>query len=192
MKVVIFTFDSAPKERKNNVKLLKQQLENMESVEVEVFTGGDSTCVNFVEMCKKYNGEDIVMIEDDIELSDTFEQDVSDFIENYETSKYKASEKIVNFHWIAVPPRKYTTYKDYKVYELQGIRYGNNQCVYLPKYALETVLNSYQKVFKQYPYYVNINDHASIIARIFKNDTFLVPSFRPVTHLDFKSKYKFV
>lgn len=186
MKVVIFTYDEAPKERKDNVKLLKSQLEKMKSFEVEVFSGGTSTPENLRAMCELYQDQDIIMIEDDIKLSDTFEEDVTDFIQGYKNGSVKASDKIINFFWKTYPKR-HTTYKGYNVYEVLGSRWSYNQCCYLPAYAVNLILSSYEKVCKTYPIHVKANHHASLMAMCFKRETFLVPELDVVTHLGFKS-----
>lgn len=186
MKVVIFTFSEAPQERKDNVELLKSQLEKMKSFEVEVFSGGTSTPENLRTLCELYQGQDILIIEDDVKLSDTFEEDVTGFIQGYKNGDVKASDKIINF-FLKIHLKRHTTYKGYNVNEVPGIRWGFNPCFYLPAYAVDLILNSLERVCETYPIHVKANDHASLMARCFKRETFLVPELDAVTHLGFRS-----
>lgn len=185
MKIVIFTFKDAPKERQKNVKSLKSKLNKAiqdSGIDLEVctFVGGNKTSENLISLCSLYKDEDILMIEDDIELSEHFLENVRKVIE-------KNPDRIINFHYNfkTKGPELYSE-DDLRVFEERGSNYAFNQCVYLPSKILQKILDSKQ-LFKAYYAYAKENRHAYIMARIFEKDTFLVVRPSLVRHMEFKS-----
>lgn len=185
MKIVIFTFKDAPKERQKNVKSLKTKLNKAiqdSGIDLEVctFVGGNKTSENLISLCSLYKDEDILMLEDDIELSEHFLENVRKIIEQY-------PNRIINFHY-NFDTRGHELYSDdsLKVFEERGSNYAFNQCVYLPSKILQKILDSKQ-LFKTYYAYSKENRHAYIMARIFEKDTFLVVRPSLVKHKEFKS-----
>ena len=187
MKIVIFTFKDAPKERQKNVKSLKTKLNKAIrdsgidlDIEVCTFVGGNKTSENLISLCSLYKDEDILMLEDDIELSEHFLENIRKVIEQY-------PDKIINFHYNfdTKGPELYSD-GNLKVYEERGSNYAFNQCVYLPSKILQKILDSKQ-LFKAYYAYAKENRHAYIMARIFEKDTFLVVRPSLVRHMEFKS-----
>ena len=187
MKIVIFTFKGAPEERQKNVESLKSKLnkailDSETDIEVCTFVGSNKTCENLISLCSLYKDEDILMLEDDIELSEHFLENVRKVIE-------KNPDKIINFHYNfkTKGPELYSE-DDLKVYEEKGSNYAFNQCVYLPSKILQKILDSKQ-LFKAYYAYAKENRHAYIMARIFEKDngTFLVVRPSLVRHKEFKS-----
>lgn len=185
MKIVIFTFKDAPKERRKNVKSLKTKLnkaiqDSWADIEVCTFVGSNKTSENLISLCSLYKEEDILMLEDDIELSEHFLENIRKVIE-------KNSDKIINFHYNfdTKGPELYSE-DDLRVYEERGSNYAFNQCVYLPSKILQKILDSKQ-LFKAYYAYAKENRHAYIMARIFEKDTFLVVRPSLVRHKEFKS-----
>ena len=185
MKIVIFTFKDAPKERQKNVKSLKTKLNKAiqdSGIDIEVctFVGGNKTSENLISLCSLYKDEDILMLEDDIELSEHFLENIRKVIEQY-------PDKIINFHYNfdTKGPELYSE-DNLKVFEERGSNYAFNQCVYLPSKILQKILDSKQ-LFKAYYAYAKENRHAYIMARIFEKDTFLVVRPSLVRHMEFKS-----
>ena len=187
MKIVIFTFKDAPKERQKNVKSLKtklnkaiQDLGTGLDIGVCTFVGGNKTSENLISLCSLYKDEDILMLEDDIELSEHFLENIRKVIEQY-------PDKIINFHYNfdTKGPELYSE-DNLKVFEERGSNYAFNQCVYLPSKILQKILDSKQ-LFKAYYAYAKENRHAYIMARIFEKDTFLVVRPSLVRHMEFKS-----
>ena len=185
MKIVIFTFKGAPEERKKTVESLKSKLNKAmldSGIETEVctFVGGNKTSENLISLCSLYKDEDILMLEDDIELSEHFLENVRKVIE-------KNPDKIINFHYIfkTKGPELYSE-DGLRVYEERGSNYASNPCVYLPSKILQKILDSKQ-LFKAYYAYAKENRHAYIMARIFEKDTFLVVRPSLVRHKEFKS-----
>ena len=185
MKIVIFTFKGAPEERQKNVESLKSKLNKAildSGIETEVctFVGGNKTSENLISLCSLYKDEDILMLEDDIELSEHFLENVRKVIE-------KNPDKIINFHYIfkTKGPELYSE-DGLRVYEERGSNYASNPCVYLPSKILQKILDSKQ-LFKTYYAYAKENRHAYIMARIFEKDTFLVVRPSLVKHKEFKS-----
>ena len=185
MKIVIFTFKDAPKERQKNVKSLKTKLNKAiqdSGIDLEVctFVGGNKTSENLISLCSLYKDEDILMLEDDIELSEHFLENIRKVIEQY-------PNRIINFHY-NFDIRGPELYSDdsLKVFEERGSSYAFNQCVYLPSKILQKILDSKQ-LFKAYYAYAKENRHAYIMARIFEKDTFLVVRPSLVKHKEFKS-----
>ena len=187
MKIVIFTFKDAPKERQKNVKSLKTKLNKAIQdsgidldIEVCTFVGSNKTSENLISLCSLYKEEDILMLEDDIELSEHFLENVRKVIEQY-------PDRIINFHYNfdTKGPELYSE-DGLRVYEERGSNYAFNQCVYLPSKILQKILDSKQ-LFKAYYAYAKENRHAYIMARIFEKDTFLVVRPSLVRHMEFKS-----
>lgn len=185
MKIIIFTFKDAPKERQKNVKSLKTKLNKAiqdSGIDIEVctFVGGNKTSENLISLCSLYKDEDILMLEDDIELSEHFLENIRKVIE-------KNPDRIINFHYNfdTKGPELYSE-DDLRVYEERGSNYAFNQCVYLPSKILQKILDSKQ-LFKAYYAYAKENRHAYIMARIFEKDTFLVVRPSLVRHMEFKS-----
>lgn len=185
MKIVIFTFKGAPEERQKNVESLKTKLnkailDSGTDIEVCTFVGSNKTSENLISLCSLYKDEDILMLEDDIELSEHFLENVRKVIE-------KNPDKIINFHYNfkTKGPELYSD-SNLKVYEEKGSNYAFNQCVYLPSKILQKILDSKQ-LFKVYYAYAKENRHAYIMARIFEKDTFLVVRPSLVRHMEFKS-----
>lgn len=185
MKIVIFTFKDAPKERQKNVKSLKTKLNKAiqdSGIDIEVctFVGSNKTSENLISLCSLYKDEDILMLEDDIELSEHFLENVRKVIE-------KNPDRIINFHYNfdTKGPELYSE-DNLRVFEERGSSYAFNQCVYLPSKILQKILDSKQ-LFKAYYAYAKENRHAYIMARIFEKDTFLVVRPSLVRHMEFKS-----
>lgn len=185
MKIVIFTFKDAPKERQKNVKSLKTKLNKAiqdSGIDIEVctFVGSNKTSENLISLCSLYKDEDILMLEDDIELSEHFLENIRKVVE-------KNPDRIINFHY-NFDTRGPELYSDgnLKVFEERGSNYAFNQCVYLPSKILQKILDSKQ-LFKAYYAYAKENRHAYIMARIFEKDTFLVVRPSLVRHMEFKS-----
>lgn len=185
MKIVIFTFKDAPKERQKNVKSLKTKLNKAiqdSGIDIEVctFVGSNKTSENLISLCSLYKDEDILMLEDDIELSEHFLENIRKVIE-------KNPDKIINFHYNfdTKGPELYSE-DGLRVFEERGSNYAFNQCVYLPSKILQKILDSKQ-LFKAYYAYAKENRHAYIMARIFEKDTFLVVRPSLVRHMEFKS-----
>lgn len=185
MKIVIFTFKGAPEERQKNVESLKSKLNKAiqdSGIETEActFVGSNKTSENLISLCSLYKEEDILMLEDDIELSEHFLENVRKVIE-------KNPDRIINFHYNfdTKGPELYSD-GNLKVYEERGSNYAFNQCVYLPSKILQKILDSKQ-LFKAYYAYAKENRHAYIMARIFEKDTFLVVRPSLVRHKEFKS-----
>lgn len=185
MKIVIFTFKGAPKERQKNVKSLKTKLnkaiqDSGTDTEVCTFVGGNKTSENLISLCSLYKDEDILMLEDDIELSEHFLENIRKVIEQY-------PDRIINFHYNfdTKGPELYSE-DNLRVFEERGSSYAFNQCVYLPSKILQKILDSKQ-LFKAYYAYAKENRHAYIMARIFEKDTFLVVRPSLVRHKEFKS-----
>lgn len=187
MKIVIFTFKGAPEERQKNVESLKSKLNKAildSGIDLEVcaFVGTNKTSENLISLCSLYKDEDILMLEDDIELSEHFLENIRKVIE-------KNPDKIINFHYNfkTKGPELYSE-DDLRVYEERGSNYAFNQCVYLPSKILQKILDSKQ-LFKAYYAYAKENRHAYIMARIFEKDngTFLVVRPSLVRHKEFKS-----
>lgn len=184
MKIVIFTFKGAPEERQKNVESLKAILDSGIGTDTEVctFVGSNKTSENLISLCSLYKDEDILMLEDDIELSEHFLENVRKVIE-------KNPDKIINFHYNfkTKGPELYSE-DSLRIYEERGSNYAFNQCVYLPSKILQKILDSKQ-LFKAYYAYAKENRHAYIMARIFEKDngTFLVVRPSLVRHMEFKS-----
>ena len=185
MKIVIFTFKGAPEERQKNVESLKSKLNKAildSGIDLEVctFVGGTKTSENLISLCSLYKEEDILMLEDDIELSEHFLENIRKVVE-------KNSDKIINFHYNfkTKGPELYSE-DSLRVYEERGSNYAFNQCVYLPSKILQKILGSKQ-LFKAYYAYTKENRHDYIMARIFEKDTFLVVRPSLVKHMEFKS-----
>lgn len=185
MKIVIFTFKDAPKERQKNVKSLKTKLnkaihDSGTDIEVCTFVGSNKTSENLISLCSLYKDEDILMLEDDIELSRNFLENIRKVIE-------KNPDRIINFHY-NFDTQGQELYSDgnLKIFEERGSSYAFNQCVYLPSKILQKILDSKQ-LFKAYYAYAKENRHAYIMARIFEKDTFLVVRPSLVRHMEFKS-----
>lgn len=185
MKIVIFTFKGAPEERQKNVESLKSKLNKAildSGIDLEVctFVGSNKTSENLISLCSLYKEEDILMLEDDIELSEHFLENIRKVVE-------KNSDKIINFHYNfkTKGPELYSE-DSLRVYEERGSNYAFNQCVYLPSKILQKILDSKQ-LFKAYYAYAKENRHAYIMARIFEKDTFLVVRPSLVRHMEFKS-----
>lgn len=185
MKIVIFTFKGAPEERQKNVESLKSKLNKAildSGIDLEVctFVGENKTSENLISLCSLYKEEDILMLEDDIELSEHFLENIRKVVE-------KNSDKIINFHYNfkTKGPELYSE-DSLRVYEERGSNYAFNQCVYLPSKILQKILDSKQ-LFKAYYAYAKENRHAYIMARIFEKDTFLVVRPSLVRHMEFKS-----
>lgn len=185
MKIVIFTFKDAPKERQKNVKSLKTKLNKAiqdSGIDIEVctFVGSNKTSENLISLCSLYKDEDILMLEDDIELSRNFLENIRKVIE-------KNPDRIINFHY-NFDTQGQELYSDgnLKIFEERGSSYAFNQCVYLPSKILQKILDSKQ-LFKAYYAYAKENRHAYIMARIFEKDTFLVVRPSLVRHMEFKS-----
>lgn len=185
MKIVIFTFKGAPEERQKNVESLKSKLNKAildSGIDLEVctFVGSNKTSENLISLCSLYKEEDILMLEDDIELSEHF-------LENIRKVAEKNPDKIINFHYNfkTKGPELYSE-DSLRVYEERGSNYAFNQCVYLPSKILQKILDSKQ-LFKAYYAYAKENRHAYIMARIFEKDTFLVVRPSLVRHMEFKS-----
>ena len=185
MKIVIFTFKGAPEERQKNVESLKSKLNKAildSGIETEVctFVGGNKTSENLISLCSLYKDEDILMLEDDIELSEHF-------LVNFRKVIEKNPDKIINFHYNfkTKGPELYSE-DSLRVYEERGSNYACNPCVYLPSKILQKILDSKQ-LFKAYYAYAKENRHAYIMARIFEKDTFLVVRPSLVRHKEFKS-----
>ena len=187
MKIVIFTFKGAPEERQKNVESLKSKLNKViqdSGIDLDIgvctFVGGNKTSENLISLCSLYKEEDILMLEDDIELSEHFLENIRKIIE-------KNPDKIINFHYIfkTKGPELYSE-DGLRVYEERGSNYASNPCVYLPSKILQKILDSKQ-LFKAYYAYAKENRHAYIMARIFEKDTFLVVRPSLVKHKEFKS-----
>jgi len=185
MKIVIFTFKDAPKERQKNVKSLKTKLNKAiqdSGIDLEVctFVGSNKTSENLISLCSLYKNEDILMLEDDIELSEHFLENIRKVIE-------KNPDRIINFHYNfdTKGPELYSE-DNLRVFEERGSNYAFNQCVYLPSKILQKILDSKQ-LFKAYYAYAKENRHAYIMARIFEKDTFLVVRPSLVRHMEFES-----
>lgn len=187
MKIVIFTFKGAPEERQKNVESLKSKLNKViqdSGIDLDIgvctFVGGNKTSENLISLCSLYKEEDILMLEDDIELSEHFLENIRKVIE-------KNPDKIINFHYIfkTKGPELYSE-DGLRVYEERGSNYASNPCVYLPSKILQKILDSKQ-LFKTYYAYTKENRHAYIMARIFEKDTFLVVRPSLVKHKEFKS-----
>lgn len=187
MKIVIFTFKDAPKERQKNVKSLKTNLNKViqdSGIDIEVcsFVGSNKTSENLISLCSLYKDEDILMLEDDIELSRSFLENIRKVIE-------KNPDRIINFHY-NFDTQGQELYSDgnLKIFEERGSSYAFNQCVYLPSKILQKILDSKQ-LFKAYYAYAKENRHAYIMARIFEkdNEKFLVVRPSLVKHKEFKS-----
>lgn len=187
MKIVIFTFKGAPEERQKNVESLKTKLNKVildsgTDIEVCTFVGGSKTSENLISLCSLYKEEDILMLEDDIELSEHFLENIRKVIE-------KNPDRIINFHYIfkTKGPELYSD-GNLKIFEERGSNYASNLCVYLPSKILQKILDSKQ-LFKAYYAYAKENRHAYIMARIFEKDngTFLVVRPSLVRHMEFKS-----
>lgn len=185
MKIVIFTFKGAPEERQKNVESLKSKLNKAildSGIDLEVctFVGSNKTSENLISLCSLYKDEDILMLEDDIELSEHFLENIRKVIE-------KNPDRIINFHYNfkTKGPELYSE-DSLRVFEERGSNYAFNQCVYLPSKILQKILDSKQ-LFKAYYAYAKENRHAYIMARIFEKDTFLVVIPSLVRHMEFKS-----
>ena len=187
MKIVIFTFKGAPEERQKNVESLKSKLNKAildSGIDLEVctFVGSNKTSENLISLCSLYKEEDILMLEDDIELSEHFLENIRKVVE-------KNPDKIINFHYNfkTKGPELYSE-DSLRIYEERGSNYAFNQCVYLPSKILQKILDSKQ-LFKAYYAYAKENRHAYIMARIFEKDngTFLVVRPSLVRHKEFKS-----
>lgn len=187
MKIVIFTFKGAPEERQKNVESLKSKLNKAildSGIDLDIgvctFVGSNKTSENLISLCSLYKEEDILMLEDDIELSEHFLENIRKVIE-------KNPDKIINFHYNfkTKGPELYSE-DSLRVYEERGSNYAFNQCVYLPSKILQKILDS-KLLFKAYYAYAKENRHAYIMARIFEKDTFLVVRPSLVRHKDFKS-----
>lgn len=187
MKIVIFTFKDAPKERQKNVKSLKTKISKAiqdSGIDLEVcsFVGSNKTCENLISLCSLYKDEDILMLEDDIELSEHFLETIRKIIEQY-------PDRIINFHY-NFDTRGPELYSDnsLKIFEERGSSYAFNQCVYLPSKVLQEILD-FKQLFKVYYAYAKENRHAYIMARIFEenNEKFLVVKPSLVKHKEFKS-----
>lgn len=185
MKIVIFTFKGAPEERQKNIESLKTKLNKAildSGIDLEVctFVGSNKTSENLISLCSLYKEEDILMLEDDIELSEHFLENIRKVIE-------KNPNRIINFHYNfkTKGPELYSD-GNLKIFEERGSDYAFNQCVYLPSKILQKILDSKQ-LFKAYYAYAKENRHAYIMARIFEKDTFLVVRPSLVKHKEFKS-----
>lgn len=187
MKIVIFTFKDAPKERQKNIKSLKTKLnkaiqDSGTDIEVCTFVGSNKTSENLISLCSLYKDEDILMLEDDIDLSRNFLENIRKVIE-------KNPDRIINFHY-NFDTQGQELYSDgnLKIFEERGSSYAFNQCVYLPSKILQKILDSKQ-LFKAYYAYAKENRHAYIMARIFEkdNEKFLVVRPSLVKHKEFKS-----
>lgn len=187
MKIVIFTFKDAPKERQKNIKSLKTKLnkaiqDSGTDIEVCTFVGSNKTSENLISLCSLYKDEDILMLEDDIDLSRNFLENIRKVIE-------KNPDRIINFHY-NFDTQGQELYSDgnLKIFEERGSSYAFNQCVYLPSKILQKILDAKQ-LFKAYYAYAKENRHAYIMARIFEkdNEKFLVVRPSLVKHKEFKS-----
>lgn len=174
MKIVVFTFKDAPQERKDNVDLLVDELS------ADVFEGGPRTCENLINMCNEYKGEDILMIEDDVEICTDFLSKITAVINTYKN-------RIINFHYNReMKIDEYDIIDDLGIYELSCSSYCYNQCVYLPKKYIKRIIDK-QYMFAKYLAYTDRNAHAVVMSRIFGNDKFLVVKPSLVKHLSFSS-----
>lgn len=177
MKIVIFTFDKTSNERLENIQDLVSQL----GPETEVFMGSSSTSKNLISLCSLYKNEDILMIEDDVELSQSFLEDIKKIID-------KNTDKIINFHYNFNLREQSYKEGNVDIFEVKGSKYAFNQCVYLPKRVLSEILNN-KHLFKTYFAYTRDNRHAFVMARIFElcNETFLATRPLLVKTKDFES-----
>lgn len=181
MKTVIFTYKGAPPERTQNSLRLKNLLE---SLDPEIFLGGEDTIENTVEICKLFE-DDLLILEDDVKPCEEFKDLVLSVI-----SKYKDS--VINFHYNCLPKRDslLEKFNGLKLYRQDGSSYIWNQCFYLPSKIRELIIKTEMEFRKVYPYYVRTKQQDVFIAYSIRDLDFIAVYPSLVEHLDLGSSIR--
>ena len=169
MKIVIFTYDKAPQERVDNIKVIQKKLQGM----VTIHTGSTTACDNFLDILNKYSNDDLLLLEDDIELCDNFIEEVFSVIE-------KHKDEVINFHYN----------HGHGSEEVPSGAFMYNQCVYYPKRVLKALLKPSKEFKKKYPffYYNNYWDNMIRVGLLeIREDHFIAHEPKLVKHLEYKS-----
>ena len=92
MKIVVSTFDGAPKERRDNADKVAAMLYGT------VHVGGTNTLDNFIDILESVGDDDLLYIEDDVKLCKDFLYEVNDVIDLY--NDYNNKNNIVQYDYI--------------------------------------------------------------------------------------------
>lgn len=174
MKTVIFTYDKAPPGRIQNAKTLKEQLN------AEVFIGGSDTVKNLVDLCKQFN-DSLLILEDDVELCNNFNELTSLVISKY-------NDSVINFHYNCLPKSSNVeTFNGLKLIRTDGSNYIWNQCFFLPNSVRKLIVENEEEFRRSYPYYVRTKQQDVYIAYCIRDSEFIAVYPSLVRHLDFGS-----
>ena len=135
MNIVIMSYDNAPEERITNREAIKEALGG----NAFIYVGTSDTCNNFIDILTKYGNDDLLLIEDDVRLCNSFLYEVMDAIEEYE-------DEVINFH--------YNIHDSGSTSEVLINKYQFNQCVFFPKHVAKKMKTHCKQFYKLYPYYV--------------------------------------
>lgn len=121
MKIVVSTFDGAPKERRDNADKVAAMLYGT------VHIGGTNTLDNFIDILESVGDDDLLYIEDDVKLCKDFLYEVNDVIDLY-------PNKMISFYYgrpLLIPEPQYIPYK-WHIY---------SQCLFIPNFVVKQLLN---------------------------------------------------
>ena len=124
----IMTFSDAPLERISNAQELTYATQG------NPFIGGKNLCLNLKNLFDQYQGNPLIMLEDDIEVCTDFSTKVEDVIN-------QKPDSVINFFFPIA-----TNYKG--LHKAIGKSYCFNQCVYFPSWFLDAYLDNYDKLIK--------------------------------------------
>ena len=68
MNIVIMSYNNAPEERVTNREAIKEALGG----NAFIYVGTSDTCNNFIDILTKYGNDDLLLIEDDVRLCNSF------------------------------------------------------------------------------------------------------------------------
>lgn len=144
----IMTYSEAPIERISNAQNLVNDTEGVP------FIGGRNLCLNFRNLFNQYQGNPLLILEDDVTVC-------KDFVNKAEDIISRKPDFVINFFFPAL-----NRYKG--LHKMSGLHYSYNQCTYFPSWFLDAYLDNYSKLIKDYEDDYKHNDSASLISDLIK------------------------
>lgn len=144
----IMTFEDAPLERISNAQELTYATQG------NPFIGGKNLCLNLKNLFTQYQGNPLIMLEDDVTVCNDFNHKVEKVIE-------QKPDAVINFFYPL--PDKYRG-----LHKMEGIHYAYNQCVYFPAWFLDAYLDNYEKLTRECISDYRRNKSASVLDHLIR------------------------
>lgn len=144
----IMTYSEAPIERMSNAQNLA------DDTDAVPFIGGTNLPLNFRNLFTQYQGNSLLVLEDDVTVC-------KDFVNKTEEIIARKPDSVINFFFPVI-----NRYKG--LHKMAGLHYSYNQCAYFPSWFLDAYLDNYSKLIQDYEYAYKHNNSADLISYLIK------------------------